>query len=55
MIAMPVVATAAPDKSGLSVNGNILRMPFAGTNQVNPNCSISETIALGNQTREWSS
>lgn len=34
-----------------SVNGNILRTPFTGTYQVNPNCSISETIAFGSQVR----
>jgi hypothetical protein len=34
-----------------SVNGNILRTPFTGTYQVNPNCSISETITFGSQIR----
>jgi hypothetical protein len=34
-----------------SLNGNILRTPFTGTYQVNPNCSISETITFGSQVR----
>lgn len=34
-----------------SLGGQILATPFSGTYQVNPNCSITETIVFGTQTR----
>jgi hypothetical protein len=34
-----------------SLGGQILSTPFAGTYQVNANCTISETITFGTQTR----
>lgn len=34
-----------------SLGGQILSTPFNGTYQVNPDCTISETISFGTQTR----
>ena len=34
-----------------SLGGQILATPFTGTYQVNPDCSITETIVFGAQTR----
>jgi hypothetical protein len=34
-----------------SLGGQILSTPFTGTYQVNPDCTISETISFGTQTR----
>jgi hypothetical protein len=34
-----------------SLGGQILSTPFIGTYQVNPDCTISETISFGTQTR----
>jgi hypothetical protein len=34
-----------------SLGGQILNTPFTGTYQVNPDCTISETISFGTQTR----
>jgi hypothetical protein len=34
-----------------SINGNILRTPFTGTYNVNADCTISEVVSFGTQTR----